>query len=164
MIDQPPITELEGQLAAWVTEALELRFGGGVELPPSESTPAAVHASLLSVRSRLDRIDGIYIRVLRARGRCRRAAKTGRYLADDAWDVSVTGQRRQDYQGPRERYAEASLSSFEQQRAARASETLLSHADDAYEAVRVAREGLNNLRADHVAVLRSVQFESSLER
>lgn len=159
-----PLTTLEQHFAAWVAEVLELRFGSELQLPVSGSTPSSVQDSLVQVRQRLDRVEGILSQVLRARGRCKRAAKVARSVADDRWDASVVTVRKVEYQGPRERYAEASLASFEQLRDARAAEHLADVADEAYDVVRLAQAGLSALRYDHVAVLRGFAFESSLER
>lgn len=158
-----PLTELEQQVLSWVEEALALRHDGSPGLPPGGAAPHVIQDSLLQTVARLSRIEELLQLTVRARGRARRAAKEGKYLADDAWGRAIVNTPRQEYVGAKERDAEASLRSFDQQRLARAAERLQSVTDEAYEVIKLAHEGLSSLRYDHATWLRSFQFQTSLD-
>jgi hypothetical protein len=173
---EPPLSELEHHLAGWTAEAVELRFGaagdplGAVGLPPTESGPQQVLESLLRVRSRLDRVEALAVRATRARGRLQRASQAAKAQAGEAWDREIARvrsspvRRGDEFTGPRERYAEANLATLVEQRTERQSSLLLVSADTAVDAIRQCQRGLDSLRQDHIAVMRSYQFESHLER
>lgn len=158
-----PLSQLEQQVVTWAAEALDLRFGAA-SLPPSGSGPHVLQDSLVNLRQRLDRVEGLMAALIQARGRARRGSKEGANLADDAWGAAIHRMPKREYEGPRERYAEASLLSFDQQRLARQAERLLDVVQESYDVVKLALDGLSSLRYDHVAALRAFSFESSLER
>lgn len=158
-----PLSQLEQQVVAWAAEALDLRFGAS-PLPPSGSGPHVLQDSLVVLRQRLDRCEGLMAAVIQARGRSRRASTEGKNLAEDAWGHAIHGMPKREYEGPRERYAEASLLSFEQQRESRQAARLLDVVQESYDVVKLSMDGLSSLRYDHVAALRAFSFESSLER
>lgn len=159
-----PLSELELQVSGWVAEALQIRFEGTPSLPVDATVASEIMQVLLDVRQRLDRLEGLLGVARRAKGRAHRASRTGRWEADTSWDQAVVAIPRREYEGPRERYAEASLASLVQQRTARAGENLSSVADEAYDVIKMAHDGMSSLRYDLVAMLRGFGFESSLER
>ena len=160
---EPPLSEVEATIAQWTEDALRLRYSAEAQLNLAV-TPADIRMQLHRIRQLMDAVEPILERTLRARGRVRRAAKHARSVADEGWDQAVVQQPRQEYQGPRERYANASLATFMEQRTAREAELLQESADTAYEVVRIAYQGLNGIRQDLRAMLHGLQFESTLER
>jgi hypothetical protein len=163
-------------LTKMVEEALELRHGsagdsaGAISMPPPEAGVRDVLAVLLRVRSRLDRLEGVLQRAVRLRALVHRMSATTRMVADEAWDrASVNSRapsvrRGEEFTGPRERYADNNLATLQEARAAKAGERMAAQADAAVEVIRLAHRGLDGVRQDLIAWLRTLQFESHLER
>lgn len=170
-----PLTEVESTLLEWVEEALDIRFGeykdpeGKIELPPPESGIQDVLLVLLRVRKRLDRLEGLQARATRAKGRTYRASMLAKDQAQDSWDQKIvdlksSGVRRgNEYEGPRERYAEASLYTISDQRNARKLERLAQVANEACDVIKSCQRGMDGIRQDLLTIQRSYQFQSSLE-
>jgi hypothetical protein len=161
---EQPLSQVEVQLATWTEEALRLRFESVSEIDYTVVGTDSIRRQLHLLRQAMDAVERLQGNCLRVRGRARRAAKHARSVADEGWDQAVVQQPRVEYQGPRERYAEASLRTFTEQRTAREGEQLVLAADTAYEVVRSAYQGLNSMRQDLRAMLHALQFESTLER
>lgn len=165
---------IESWLDTQVQEAMRLRTlepEHGASLAPGGSPdPRALMTELLTVRSRLDRLEVIQAGLIRAKSRAGRHAKAARYAADDAWNEhSVKARRsptmrRDEYVGAKEHYADNSLASFEQQRAARKAERLADYAAECLDVVRLVHRGLDSYRTDLNVILRTLSFESHLER
>jgi hypothetical protein len=160
--------QVERLLQDYLVEALDLRFT--FTIPPPGAGPEVVMNSLIETRQRLDRVEELLVRTLRIRARARRAATAATASADDHWNRAVrrvaTSSVRQgpEFQGPRERYAEADLSTLEHRHEARLAEALAGHCDETYDAIRTMHRGLDGLRQDHVTILRSQQFATHLEQ
>lgn len=140
-------------------------------VPALSDGPAAVLAALVEIRSLLDRVEHLLSELLRLRGWSRRAARTGKDEADDAWAERVTssGNRRPgrgDFgdPAPRERYAEADLAVLSQRRTERRLAEMRDHAEEAVEVAQLAHRGLSDLRRDLHVMLRAMEVEHSLER
>lgn len=153
-----------------VAEAVELRFGGS-GLPEGQVTPAVAQEVLLDTRKRLDRVEEILVRVIRLRGSARRRASAEQDQVDDAWAKSIqqianSPQRRSgyDYSGAKERYAEADLNVLDLRIKQRKASNVADQTQTAYDVVKTCHRGLDTLRTDCTAFLRSLQFESHLER
>ena len=170
------LAALEGQFASWVEEALSLRFevdpAGGYQLllPPSESPPQVVLDSLIHVRQRLDRVEGILASVQRAVGRVARILSAKKFEFEGAWDEAVRSQRSRPARGsgdgfvaPRERYAEANLETLLVRRELHRLELLAQSGETALSTVRLCHRGLNSLREDHGMMLRAMGIGSRLE-
>jgi hypothetical protein len=161
-MDEPPLSALEEKLAEWIGEALELRHSG--EDPPSiGSDPQDVLDSLLRVRKRLDRVEGILAAVERAKGRVARSLAVANFSSQVAWDEALKNVRQREYQGSKERYAEANLASLVERRNAHQMEVLFESARTAAVVVRDAHRGLNGVREDHLAILRAMNIGTRLE-
>ncbi len=160
--------QLDTKLTDLVKEALELRFQSS--LPSATATPQAVVDSLLDCRIRADRLEGIYIQVVQIRARAARMAAAAKAEADDAWATSImdmksrASRNRDQFEGPRERYAEADLASMDFKRKARKAEEVLGLADESSDVIRTAYRGLNEVIQDHRTWLRSLQFQTTLEK
>lgn len=163
-----PLTDVEKQLKTLVDEALTLRFSAEVSL--DYSSPKTLIDSLLACRARLDRLEELLAVATRAKGRATRAAQEARRVADEAWDThSVSARsgpvtRRQEYVGAKENYADNNLATLNEQRNARIAERLADYTAECYQVIRTVYHGLDNFRSDHLAIIRSMSFESHLER
>ncbi len=165
MTDSPDIKQ---NLISFIEEVFTLRFGAeGAK--PGEG-PSEVLARLLEIRNRIDRVEELLIRSLRVKARVHRLNASVQATVDDEWDQAVSATRSSpslrgsDMVGPRERYAEANLTTLSSRREARKVADLASYADEAVDTIRVALRGLGDVRQDLNTVLRALQFESSLER
>lgn len=160
--------EVEKKLAELLTEALSLRTASSI--PYSEASPQVVLNSLLDNRQRVDRLEEIYLQVVQIRARLSRRTSAIKAEADDAWTEALMalksqGARNRDqYEGPRERYAEADLATLTLKRKARKAEELLDVAEEADEVIKTALRGLNEVIQDHRIWLRSLQFQTYLEK
>ncbi len=159
--------EIEGFLRDYVTETVALRFEG--TLPPAGAGPDEIIDGLIATRQRLDRVEELMVQTLRIRAAAKRGSTAATATMDDQWDQAVRAigtssvVRGTEFQGPRERYAEANLDTFEARREARRAAQLHSMADEAYEAIRAMHWGLNGLRQDHETMLRAMQLTTRLE-
>lgn len=163
-----PLVGVEKQLKAVVDEALALRFTFEASL--DHSSPQTLIDSLLACRARLDRLEELLTIATRAKGRATRAAQEARRVADEAWDThSVSARsgpvtRRHDYVGAKENYADNNVATISEQRNARIAERLADYTQECYQVIRTVYHGLDNFRADHLAIIRAMSFESHLER
>lgn len=160
--------ELKTKLESLVEEALALRTSA--RLPQFGADVHTVVDSLLDMRHKADRLEGLHIQAVQIKAKINRLYSAHKAEADDAWASSIMEQKsagarnRDQYEGPRERYAEADLASMVQKRKARKAEELLSLADEADSIIRIAFKGLNEIIQDHRTWLRSLQFQSYLEK
>lgn len=152
-----------------VDEVVRLRFEE--TLPPSTATPSEVLESLRRTRQRLDRVEEILARVLRLKGSKAREHLSVKADADEKWDAQVVkvNERNQrvrgnDFVAPRERYADANLATFNEQRAALAAELAYKRVEEAERVIRQSHHGLDTLRQDHSTILRTIVVENSLDR
>lgn len=159
--------ELERVLGEYVSEASELRFAAGSLA--LGSNVEEMMASLIAARQRLDRVEELLVRVLRVRDRARRGSVAAEAEANDQWDQALHQLNsrprglRGEYEGPRERYADANLAVLDFKRQARDAASLVSLAEEGYEALRIMHRGLDGLRQDLVTILRAQQFVNHLE-
>ncbi len=160
--------DLPTVLGSYVTEALQLRLG--VDTSRSGVAPALTLEHLQDVRRRLDRVEELLTRGIRVRARAQRAAAAAQAAVDDAWDAAIRKVRAApvqaggEYSSARERHAEANLAVLDLRHAARRAHETAHHCEEAVEVIRVAHRGLDGVRGDALAVLRTLAFESHLER
>jgi len=156
------------ELAGWVQEALKLRMTA--DLPVVNTSPATALVFLGDVRARLDRVEELLGKAIRHRATARRAQATAQAQADDAFDTAITRHRAApvqsggDFLSARERTAAANLAVLDLLHQVRAIDRLVSTADEAVEVLRLTHRGLDGLRQDSQVVLRTLAFESTLER
>lgn len=166
--------ELETWLNTQVREAMRQRAlepGNYAEYAPGGiPDPRTLINALVGVRARMDTVESILAALIRAKSRTARAAKAARYAADDAWNANsirtrnTPGVRRDEYVGAKEHYADNNLASFNEQRQARASERLADYAAECLDVVRLVHRGLDSHRTDLNVIMRTLAFESHLER
>lgn len=161
------MTDLVQVLTGYVREVLDLRMGA--ELPATVA-PADALASLQDIRRRIDRAEELHSRAIRVRARAHRAAHAADAEADDAWDQAIKRVRGQpvtpggEYASARERHAAANLDIIDLRHTARRARETAHHCDEALDVIRLAHRGLDGVRQDALAVLRTYAFESHLER
>ncbi len=164
MSDDP----VEAALDEHVAEVLAIRYG--VDLPEVGTDPRTVLQSLQHTRRSLDRVEELLSRTVRIRARAQRMATHAGNVFDDAWDTAAQQRRTNpvvhggEYSSARERTAEANLATLDLRVGARSTAELAHRCDEAVEVIRLAHRGLESVRQDHLAVLRALQFESSLDR
>jgi hypothetical protein len=160
------VTDLKTRLEVWTTEVVELRFQEGDNPDPTDS-PQETLLKLQRVRQRVDRVEEILLSVTRVKGAAHRQAAISKALYDDRWDQAANEAARspvrQEYQGPRERYAQFNLTALVEKHKSRQDENTCMTVDTAYDVVKLASSGLNGLRQDLLTVLRALQFQSTLE-
>jgi hypothetical protein len=136
-------------------------------MPYAEAAPQVVLDSLLEARWKADRVENLHVQALQIRAQVARMANSLRAQADDAWTtalVKARSARRAEFEGPRERYADADLASLTEKRDARKADDLLSLADEVSDVIRVSFRGLNEVIQDHRTWLRALQFQTYLEK
>lgn len=164
MIDE----NIQGALVKMQTEALDLRFGGA--LPDSSAGNKQIVDTLLDVRRRVDRVEEVYGKAIRLRAEARRQHTAVKAVVEDAWDRSAVAARRasvgrgDEYATARERHAMANLDVLELRRDERSAGQVVDVCDEAVEMLRLTYRGLVDLRQDFLAILRSIQFETTLDR
>jgi hypothetical protein len=161
------VTDIRALLDGHVVEAVELRFSG--DIPGPQSAPKQILDALYEVRRRLDRVEFLLSQAIRVRGKLRESNDAATAEVDDAWDSSIHTTRsaavvRDDYTSAKERYAEANLATLDLRRTQRAAAAVLAHADTSVDLLRLSLRGLGDLRQELLTVLRTLQFESHLER
>ncbi len=161
--------EIRRSLDDMMAEARLLR-SGLPDMPGVQAAPHEVHEYLLDVRRRLDRIEQLVAVAVRIRATARRFAQRKNDSAESAWDEAIVRirnapvRRGDEFSSARERAAEANLATIALRRTARDGAEALSHAEEAHEHLKLLHRGLDGVRHDTLTVLRSVQFESHLER
>lgn len=166
------MSDVENQILAWVSEALELRHGtgGDPEGPIPLVTPtmgyAEVNKILYRVRTRSDRVDELLAKATQAKARTRRAQEEAKFNAEVKYDQATQqnrASRSQEFTSSAERHADAALDSFEARRAAHQASRLVSVATEAFDVISQVHWQLSDIRKDLRATLHSLQFASSLE-
>ena len=163
--------KIEATVLGWVDEALELRHGdAGDEEGPlrNVSIEEGVHAvmyELTRVRKRVDRVDFLRTKVAILRSKLKKAKAVAKFQADSKLMEATSHRNRVklDYDSAAAVKAEAGLDSFEERRAAHEAQVLLDTVEDSYWIiVKIAAE-LDSIRTDLRAIIKSLQFESTLE-
>lgn len=164
-----PLTE---ELDSNLTEAIGLRFQG--ELPTFDADPAELVAALQDIRRRLDRVEELVARGLRLKGRADRLRALTTAQAEDAWDKKIDELRgtrrgpvsrdRDEYSSAKERYAEANLATLDLRAAARQANDTANQVSSHVELLKHLQRGLDGTRHDINTALRTLAFESTLDR
>jgi hypothetical protein len=152
-------SEVVAQLDSLMQEAIELR--SLAKMPHRTDQADEILDRLYECRQALDRLEEIMRTVNRLKYLAQRQKATFEAVADDAWATSLSKIRqipsfKGDYVGPREKYAEADLSTMEQRRRHRQAEELLSHVSEVNEFVRTCYFGLNGVRDDIKSLIRTL--------
>jgi hypothetical protein len=157
------LDELTSGIADLLDEVLQLRLE--VSLPSSQAIPQIVLDSLLDARAKSDRVEEISIKILRRRSKVLRYVAVLKASVDDKWSTAIvdmkksSARNRDQYEGPRERYAEADLAVLDSRRKLRQAEEVLALLDEASDVIKVAFRGINDILQDHRTWLRTFQIQ-----
>lgn len=165
------LQELLDEVEELAREALRVRFESidgepAPTLPDSGVPVQEVLDSLVRVRRRLDRVEGILVRAISIAGQIARMATVVEAQASEKWDEALVSDPRINSGGfvaPKEKYAQANLAVMGVRRKAQVAATAVRVTSDAVEVVRVAHRGLDSLRYDHVVMIRAATVMTSLE-
>jgi hypothetical protein len=156
--------QVREQLAGWRKEAAELR---AFTRPGVAATPSEVHAALVEVRGRLDRLEAICVSVAILKSGATSWARALADAAQDAWDQLAAQESRsavrQDYEGAQERYARWRVATLVQLQAARQAQVLADQVAQADLHVSKAYYGLRDIRGELMESMRHLQGLSSLD-
>jgi len=156
------VADVENELLAWASEALELRHGeaddpqGKVSLPEFElGQPAAVDM-LARVRVRLDRVEELQSKARRAKGRVMRMREEADFEASLKYDEEMANgkNRWREYVTADEKRADAMLASLSEKRQAHQLKRLESVATETLDVIGQCYWGLGKLREDILQILR----------
>lgn len=161
------------QLDQAVEEALKLRFGAAV--PAFDADPAVVLAALQDARRRLDRVEELLAASLRIKAAAERDRSLAQARLDDEWDTKINEARdgrrgvavireRDEFSSAKERVAEANLATLELRRTAREATDIHTQCAAQVDVLRLVHRGLDGIRHDLLTTLRTLAFESTLDR
>lgn len=155
------VRELSG---AWLAEVAQLRDAGF--MPSSAASPARFREALEAARARLDRLETILRDAVGLRGLMRRGAQFTENARAERWDqVAAAGSRNaRDFEGTQERYARFNLECLDETRTARQWKLAADEASDLAERIRIAYQGLRDVRGELIEHLRYFVLESNLDR
>jgi len=143
----------------------EVRMLRDVPQWDADDSPMALHATLLDVRARYDRVEAILAQMMERHGRTRALLHEAREAADDAWDAAATSKRTNalDYMAGRERVAHVNVENLAERRRVRALERIEMILDSAVQQARLAHRGLDTVRRDLDTRIRLLTLETRLE-
>jgi hypothetical protein len=147
----------------WLAEIAELRK---VDVPGLDDGPVRFGEVLLEARGNLDRVEEILSQASAMASAARIHARETAEKADDDLDKAIAARmkRARDFEGARERLADASLTVLGPRREARSAQKVADMAASVEARIRLAHRGLDGLRQDLAAVLRHVSWENSMDR
>jgi hypothetical protein len=148
--------DVESQLLAWVSEAMELRHGeaedpdGRVGLPPFELGQDAAVSMIQRVRQRLDRVEELQSLARQALGRVMRLREQADFEASLKYDEAMANgkDRYREFTAADEKRADATLASLKERREAHKLKRVESQAKETLDVVGQCYWGLANLRED----------------
>lgn len=147
----------------WLAEVAKLR---AVKVPEPGAPPPEIYEALLKVRGSLDRVEEILSQAMTVRSGAELSAREAADKAGDELDkrIKVRAARARDFEGARERLAEANLDALPARQAARSAQKLADMAASIEARIRLAHRGLDSLRNDLNTALRYLPWEDSLSR
>jgi hypothetical protein len=158
--------DLPSALSRLVDDAVRLRMGA--QLPRLDAAPRELSESLLAIRAGLDRMEELLSAALQLRGLAARKHTVLNIQVGDAWDEVAVRQRqsaaRDEYSSAKERAAVTNLEVLDLRRLERTADSHQRLCDEAVEQIRLRFRGLADVRQDLLAMVRLLQFESTLDR
>jgi len=163
--------KVENMLLSWVEECIELRHGsagdehGALRIVSIEDGISEVAFELMRVRKRSDRVDFLRTQtsVLRSKMRKSKAEKDFQAEAKFMASMSERDKNKRDYESAIATKSHATLDSFEEKRAAHEANMLVESINDTYYIIDGISRQLDVIRTDLRAIIKALQFESSLE-
>lgn len=164
-------TKVETLVLEWVAEAIELRHGeagdaeGKLKEVTIEDGTHSVLYELSRVRKRSDRIDYLRTQTAQLRSRLRKARAVAKFKAESKTMETMTHSNKYklEYDSAEAVKAKAGLDAFEERREAHEAQVLLDVVEDSYWIIDRISSEMNSIRNDLRAIIKSLQFESTLE-
>jgi hypothetical protein len=151
-----------------MTEALYLRHQASLVLPADNAVPDRLREALQTYRGLLDRMETLQSLAIGMTGYARRHARAMADAAEDAYDAESARQRRSgrqaEYSSGRERQTDVSLEILQQRRTARQAQAVKDEAEDVVERIKSAYRWMDSTRRELSDTLRSLSWESNMER
>lgn len=162
---------VESQVISWVKEAIELRHGaagdneGPLKQVSLDDGPHAVTYELTRVRTRVDRVDFLRTQVSLVRIKLRKARAEAKFQADSKLmeATSARNKTKVEFTSADAIRADAGLDSFEERRAAHEAQVLADVVEDSFRIIDKIAFELDSIRNDLRAIIKSLQFESTLD-
>jgi hypothetical protein len=147
----------------WLAEVAELRR---VKVPGLDDGPARFGEVLLEARANLDRVEEILSQASAMASAAKIRARELAELADDELDRAIAkrSKRARDFEGARERLADAGLTALGPRQEARSAQKVADMAVSVEARIRLAHRGLDSLRSDLSTALRHVSWEANNDR
>jgi hypothetical protein len=153
-------------MEALVSECVHLR--SAAQLPRVDASSGELLEALLDVRRRLDRVEELLATALQLRSVASRNHTLRNIQVDDRWDEVAVRLRqsavRDEYSSAKERAAAANLEVINERRTERVARLSLALCDDAVDRIRLRMRGLQDLRQDLLALVRMLQWETTIDR
>lgn len=159
--------DIVARMEDFMAEVVELR--SSVELPKITDHADEIVERLQHTRQALDRIEEIWRTVGRSKALAQRQMTSLENVANDAWANALRNLRalptfrNTEYVGPRERYAEADLSTMDARQNFRRAQEQLSHIEEAYDFVKTVYFGMKDVREDIKDILRAQSVQTKME-
>lgn len=147
-----------------LSEAIDLRRTAPVF--NADDGPRDLLEKLQACRSVLEQVEDRFVFSIIARGASGRAVASFKAIYDGQFDAVLVATRsnpRMHDLAPRERYSRTNLEVVEHARSLREAEDLYSQWNDCWSAIRVIRDGLDQLRHDFNTGIRARSQLTSLE-
>jgi len=137
-----------------------------VKIPDVSAPPPDIHAALVAARGSLDRLEEIFSLAMVLRSGAEARARELTEAADDAFEENLASRARRarEFEGTRERQAEASLDTLPYRKSARSAAKAAALAADLEKRIRLRYYGLAKLRDELADRLRHTSWESNLDR
>lgn len=164
-------SEIEAKVLSWVGEVIELRHGeagddeGKLKEVSIDDGLHAVTYELTRVRKRVDRVDFLRTQISLLRVKLRKARAEAKFKADSKLMEATSHRNRTklDFDSSAAVQAEAGLDAFEERRAAHEAQVLADVVEDSYWIIDKIAHELDSIRNDYRAIIKALQFESTLE-
>jgi hypothetical protein len=157
------IADIQALGSQWLGAAEELR---AVKVPEVSASFTDVHEALVTARGSLDRLEELLSLAMVLRSGAEARARELTEKADDDFDTALVAhsKRAREFEGARERQAEASLDTIRPRHAARSAQKAAAMAADIEKRIRLRYYGLVKLRDELADRLRHTAWESNLDR
>lgn len=162
---------IESTVLSSVAEAMELRHGtagdeeGALRIVSLDSGIHTVATELQRVRKRIDRVDYLRDQTALIRSKLRKSKAETDFLAEAKFSQAFSDRDRvkHEYASALSVKSNATLDSFEELRAAHEAKMQIDLVNECYEIIdRIGRQ-LDGIRNDLRTMLRTLQFESTLD-
>lgn len=168
-----PVADVSAQASQWKAATLAYRRQVNALFDQARQVgrdPTVWREALQQIRGWQDNMEEVVSVVITARGMYERGVADTKARYDERWaqvsdaDSRQAVRRGPEMEGPRERYARVDGQVFDELRAWRQMEQALSICQEAEREIQLRYRAVNATREDIHQILRSLAFESTLER